>query len=91
MKKDKLIIAKIIILLSFLIDAMIPYYTGCDDINLPCNDESVTQIVFLLPYTALLRPIWPMLRFSAIRITLIASFTNGCSSSPGLPREPDKS
>ena len=46
---------------------MIPYYTGVAN-----GDAPDKQLVFLLPYSALLRPLWPMLRFSGIRMTLVA-------------------
>ena len=67
---NKIIVGKIILMLFFIIDTIAPvYYTGRGVLS-PIDNED-TQLLFLLPYTALLRAFWPMLRFGGIRTTLI--------------------
>ena len=56
------------ILLSFLVDLALPAYTT----GAANGDDASAQIVYLLPYTSLVRPLWPILRFSQLRKTLHA-------------------
>merc|ERR1711871_1821086 len=64
---DPLTMLRLVILLGFIVDLCIPYTTGSSQ-----DDGSSTQIVFLVPLTALLRPLWPVLRYGGIRKTLFS-------------------
>ena len=65
---NKLVLLQLCVLLAFVIDALIPYYTGQGNGDVPSQ-----RIVYLLPATAVLRPLWPVLRFRQLR-QVIAAF-----------------
>jgi Ca2+-binding EF-hand superfamily protein len=65
---DPLVVCRSMILLFLFIDLLVPYTTGGES----QDDPQSKQIVFLLPYSAIVRPFWPILRFSGLRSTLLA-------------------
>jgi Ca2+-binding EF-hand superfamily protein len=65
---NKMVVLRFMLLFALFVDILIPIYTtGAQN-----GDEAGTQIIFLLPYTALLRPFWPILRFTSVRQNLAA-------------------
>jgi Ca2+-binding EF-hand superfamily protein len=64
---DTITMLRLAVLLGFIVDLCVPYTTGSSK-----DDATNVQIVFLVPLTALLRPLWPVLRYGGIRKTLFS-------------------